>query len=55
MLSMYSPTAVHACCTQDTPRRWLATAPAGAGVGWIFQTSPFHDSASVASTPGLTL
>src|SRR6516165_6347768 len=48
-LLLVLPTATQAdCAVQATPKRLLAPAPGGLGVGWTFQVEPFHRSASVA-------
>src|ERR1700730_2292988 len=48
----WPPTAVQAVAVlHDTPFRKLLTAPAGLGVGWIFQLLPFQRSASVTRVP----
>jgi hypothetical protein len=51
-----SPTALHAVMAgQAMPKRWLAVAPEGFGVGWIDQEDPSQRSAKVCCTPALVV
>jgi hypothetical protein len=49
---VYAPTEAHAEDEEhDTPLRTLIAAPAGFGVGWNVQASPFRLSARLTPVP----
>jgi hypothetical protein len=55
-LSEYCPAAVHLVAEEhEIPERKLSDEPGGLGVDWIAHVRPFHRSASVDTSPALSV